>query len=75
MRLPTAEMPLRMAVSMLFIMLLEVSGRLCTLPAMSLQHNCTLGESEALSWHLQGCGKRRLLKEFVPLRQLVSSRQ
>lgn len=38
MRLPTAEMPLRTAVSMLFIMLLEVSGTAGTLPAKSLHH-------------------------------------
>lgn len=39
MRLPTAEMPLRMAVSMLFIMLLDVSGKPCRLLATSLQHH------------------------------------
>ena len=38
MRLPTAEMPLRTAVSMLFITLLEASGTAGTLPAKSLHH-------------------------------------
>ena len=38
MRRPTAEMPLRMAVSILFIMLLGVSGTPCKVLATSLQH-------------------------------------
>lgn len=51
MRRPIAEMPLRMAVSMPIIMLLDVSGRPCPLLAISLRHATAL-DGPAVCLHL-----------------------